>query len=92
MNNIPWSEKYRPNDINNIIFDNFNKLSFSNMLEFNNIQNLLLYGPPGTGKTTTIVNFINKYQVMYEKKNKSLTNFGCAEKCPTGTTEVASVC
>jgi replication factor C subunit 3/5 len=59
-NNIPWVEKYRP--------DNFDE----NMLKNNYIPNLLLYGPPGSGKTTTIINLINKYQENNNEVNKSL--------------------
>jgi DNA polymerase III delta prime subunit len=71
MNNIPWCEKYRPNNFDKIIFNNTNKILFENMIKLNKLSNILLYGPPGTGKTTTIINFINKYQEIYEIQNKS---------------------
>ena len=70
--NIPWSEKYRPNDYNNIMFDNSSKQFFDNLLNNNYFPNLLFYGPPGTGKTTTIINLINKFQELYSKKSNSL--------------------
>jgi DNA polymerase III delta prime subunit len=72
MQNIPWCEKYRPNDFENIILDPNNKIIFENILKNKNFPNLLLYGPPGTGKTTTIINLINKYQDIYYNKCKSL--------------------
>ena len=65
MNNIyiPWVEKYRPTDFNNIVLSPLNKEIFSNILKYNYFPNMLLYGPPGTGKTTTIINLIdNAYQ------------------------------
>lgn len=71
-NNIPWVEKYRPNNFDDIVLDNYNKELFENMLKNNYIPNLLLYGPPGSGKTTTIINLINKYQENNNEVNKSL--------------------
>jgi DNA polymerase III delta prime subunit len=68
--NIPWTEKYRPSNFDNIVLDPNNKTLFLNMIENKYFPNLLLYGPPGTGKTTTIINLINEYQRV--KKNKSL--------------------
>jgi replication factor C subunit 3/5 len=68
--NIPWTEKYRPSNFDNIVLDPNNKTLFMNMIQNKYFPNLLLYGPPGTGKTTTIINLINEYQRV--KKNKSL--------------------
>ena len=68
--NIPWTEKYRPSNFDNIVLDPYNKTLFMNMIENKYCPNLRLYGPPGTGKTTTIINLINEYQRI--KKNKSL--------------------
>lgn len=70
--NIPWTEKYRPNNFNNIVLDNYNKLLFQNILENNKFPNLLFYGSPGIGKTTTIINLINKYQEINNQVSKSL--------------------
>ena len=72
MNNIPWSEKYRPNNFDNIIMDDYNKILFNKILKTNIFPNLLFYGPPGTGKTTTVINLINKFQELYDQKSKSL--------------------
>lgn len=72
MNNVPWVEKYRPTEFNNIILNNSNKTIFSNMINNNIFPNLLFYGPPGTGKTTTIINLINSYQKKYNQVSKSL--------------------
>ena len=60
-NNIPWVEKYRPTNFENIVLDNLNRQIFTNILENEYFPNLLFYGPPGTGKTTTIINLINEY-------------------------------
>ena len=67
---IPWVEKYRPTNFDDIVLDPVNRKIFKNILEKNYFPNLLFYGPPGTGKTTTIINIINEYQVLYNQKNK----------------------
>ena len=68
--NIPWVEKYRPNNFDDIVLDPINRKIFQNILDKNYFPNLLFYGPPGTGKTTTIINIINEYQILYNQKNK----------------------
>tara|TARA_Y100000389_G_scaffold189808_1_gene213940 strand:- start:147 stop:1073 length:927 start_codon:yes stop_codon:yes gene_type:complete len=69
---IPWCEKYRPTNFNDIILEDNNKKLLSNIINENSFPNLLFHGPPGTGKTTTIINLINSYQEKYNEKNKSL--------------------
>ena len=70
--NIPWTEKYRPTLLNDIILEDDNQIIFNNILKTNIFPNLLLYGPPGTGKTTTIISLINKYQEINNQIDKSL--------------------
>ena len=72
ISTIPWVEKYRPKNFNDIVMDKYNKLLLENVLKMNYFPNLLLYGPPGTGKTTTIINLINKYQERQNNVNKGL--------------------
>jgi replication factor C subunit 3/5 len=67
---IPWVEKYRPAQFDDIVLDPINRKIFKNILDKNYFPNLLFYGPPGTGKTTTIINMINEYQNKYNQKNK----------------------
>jgi len=67
---IPWVEKYRPTQFENIVLDPLNRHIFQNILDTNYFPNLLFYGPPGTGKTTTIINLINEYQIKYNQQNK----------------------
>ena len=59
--NKPWIEKYRPQEIYDVILDDSNQRIISNIIEKRYFPNLLLYGPPGTGKTTTIMNLIKAY-------------------------------
>lgn len=65
----PWVERYRPSNFKDIVLDPLNREIFQNMLDTNYFPNLLFYGPPGTGKTTTIINLINEYQTIYNRKN-----------------------
>ena len=60
--NIPWVEKYRPIEFNQIILDPYNQIILKNIITEGYFPNLLFYGPPGTGKTTTIINLIRAYQ------------------------------
>ena len=69
---IPFCEKYRPTDFDEIVLDPLNKKIFKNIIETKYFPNLLFYGPPGTGKTTTIINLINAYQKKLGIKNKDL--------------------
>jgi replication factor C subunit 3/5 len=68
---IPWVEKYRPTQFDDIVLDPINRKFFENILEKKYFPNLLFYGPPGTGKTTSIINLINEFQKRHSKPNKS---------------------
>lgn len=70
MENVPWIEKYRPTDFNNIVLDTTNKKILLNIIKKKYFPNLLFYGPPGTGKTTTIINLIDLYHKKYNLKKK----------------------
>jgi replication factor C subunit 3/5 len=67
---IPWVEKYRPDNFQDIVLDPYNRQIFNNIIKYNYFPNLLFYGPPGTGKTTTIINLIKEYQIKHNRNNK----------------------
>lgn len=69
---IPWIEKYRPTQFDNIVLDPLNRTLFRNMIENNYFPNLLFYGPGGTGKTSTIINLIQEYQAKYYPNNSTI--------------------
>ena len=68
---IPWVEKYRPSQFQDIVLDPLNRRLFQNMLDKKYFPHLLFYGPGGTGKTTTVINLINEFQSKYYRVNKS---------------------
>lgn len=71
MNEIPWTEKYRPNNFEDIILEENNKILLNNIIDINYFPNLLFYGPPGCGKTTTILNIIRSFQNKNNINNNS---------------------
>jgi len=71
MNEIPWTEKYRPSNFEDIILEENNKILLNNIIDINYFPNLLFYGPPGCGKTTTILNIIKSFQNKNNIKNNS---------------------
>ena len=67
--NIPYVEKYRPDKMDDIVLDDYNKKIFNNILKQEVFPNLLIYGPPGTGKTTTIMAIIKEFNDKKNNKN-----------------------
>ena len=62
MNNnfLPWVEKYRPNNIDEIISNNENINVLSTMLKNGSLPHLLFHGTSGTGKTSLILALARK--------------------------------
>ena len=52
---LPWVEKYRPNNIDEIISHDQNIETIKQLLLHESLPHLLFYGFPGTGKTSTIM-------------------------------------
>lgn len=52
---LPWTEKYRPQSLENVVSHTniINSIKIFVKLKF--LPNLLFYGPPGTGKTSTVI-------------------------------------
>jgi len=69
---VPWVEKYRPSEFNNIVLDQVNKKILQNILDTSYFPNLLFYGPPGTGKTTSIINLLSAYQDKHNQRHRGL--------------------
>jgi replication factor C subunit 2/4 len=58
---LPWVEKYRPTNSNDLILDPFIKEKINKILEMQNIPNLIVTGNPSTGKTSTILFIANNF-------------------------------
>ena len=58
---LPWSEKYRPESIEKIIYHEKITKAIVSYLDNSKLPHLLLYGPPGTGKTSTIIAIAKQY-------------------------------
>ena len=71
-NSIPWVEKYRPGNFDDIVLDKYNRTILTNIVNEKSFSNMIFYGPPGTGKTTTIINLLKKYQELKNEKGKDL--------------------
>jgi len=66
---LPWVEKYRPKDMDNLIAHEDIIKTIRRFTETHTLPHLLLHGPQGTGKTSTIKACA---QEMYGPKYKSL--------------------
>lgn len=53
-NSIPWTEKYRPNEIKDLVLDEQICLQINIFLQRRNNTHLIITGPPGIGKTSTV--------------------------------------
>ena len=57
---LPWVEKYRPENLNDVVHQSTVKESLKNSLIKRKLQHLLFYGSPGTGKTSTILALVRE--------------------------------
>jgi replication factor C subunit 3/5 len=53
--NIPWTEKYRPKSLDDIIDHDKKITTLRALVKSNQLPHLLFYGPPGSGKTSMIL-------------------------------------
>jgi len=51
---LPWVEKYRPKNIEDIVLDKNTYHKIKNIIEEKDMPNIIITGVPGIGKTTTI--------------------------------------
>ena len=65
--NLPWVEKYRPKNLNDIVGQDKIINSLKNIFNGGSFPHLLFYGGSGSGKTSTILAILNEY---FGKKKK----------------------
>jgi replication factor C subunit 2/4 len=53
-NNLPFSEKYRPRKVSDLILDKIISTKINNIIEHKDIPNIIFTGKSGVGKTSTI--------------------------------------
>lgn len=73
---LPWIEKFRPKDLENIISHENIIFTLNKFIEKQQMPHLIFRGPPGTGKTSTIMAcakklYGNKYHTMVLDINAS---------------------
>ncbi|KAF4657344.1 Replication factor C (RF-C) subunit [Perkinsus chesapeaki] len=54
-NELPWVEKYRPKNLDDLVAHQQIISTIKRFVNMNALPHLLLHGPPGTGKTSTIL-------------------------------------
>lgn len=67
--NLPWIEKYRINDINNMIGNDTVIYRIKTIINRKNINNLLLTGPSGCGKTSCLFCLANSIIPIQNRKD-----------------------
>lgn len=65
MDDIPWIEKYRPKNYDDLLLPESLKLEIKHMIENKTIDNMILTGPSGIGKTTTVNCIMHKLYGPY---------------------------
>ena len=57
---LPWTEKYRPEKLKDIILDDYIKLRLQQFINQKSIPHMLISGEPGVGKTSTILALVRE--------------------------------
>lgn len=66
-----WVEKYRPQNLNDLVLDSQTREYFVNRIKEGNIPHILFCGPAGTGKTTLAKILVKELDSVYRYINAS---------------------
>ena len=74
--NVPWIEKYRPDNLNDVLSHNHITTTFKKLIKNNKFPHCIFFGQSGTGKTSTIIScakeiYGSKYKNMVLELNGS---------------------
>jgi replication factor C subunit 2/4 len=75
--NLPFTEKYRPKTIDDIILDDCLKEKIKNLVKSNLLPNLIITGSSGTGKTSTM--FCIARYILGDKYNDGLLELNASD-------------
>lgn len=66
-----WVERYRPDNLADLVLSDEDRASFENMIKAKEIPHLLFCGPAGTGKTTLAKILVKELDAVYRYINAS---------------------
>ena len=89
---LPWSEKYRPMFLRNLILNDTLKIKITNFITEKNLPNLILTGSHGTGKTSTMKCIINELYGEYGNNAVFELNLSDNKSTKIIQTEIISFC
>lgn len=78
MLEIPWTEKYRPKDFDEIVSQNIAINNLKKFVKTTNIPHLIFTGPAGTGKTSTAL-IIARYFLKKEELDTNLLEVNASD-------------
>jgi len=79
IHDLPWVEKYRPNNTDQVIVSDIIKAKINSIIEKKDMPHLIITGDPGTGKTST-VKCIAKVLISEQKYNKSVLELNASDE------------
>lgn len=74
---LPWIEKYRPGDTEQILLDNMLLEKIDKIIESKSVPNMILTGEPGTGKTSTVL--IIAREIFKEDYNENVLELNASD-------------
>jgi replication factor C subunit 2/4 len=74
---LPWIEKYRPGDTDQILLDDMLLEKIKKIIESKCVPNMILTGEPGTGKTSTVL--IIAREIFKEDYNENVLELNASD-------------
>jgi replication factor C small subunit len=90
--NGPWVEKYRPNNLNDVVGQDHIVARLKKYVEEKTMPNLMFTGPAGVGKTTTAIALAKSILGEYWRQNFLELNASDARGIDTVRTNIKNFC